>query len=220
MNAESKCYKCYKPGHFARECTQESGEGASMSKRGGRYNNQNNNNSSVYNRNLANGSGSASGDKSDFGAIGANPKKTLFDYQEQQLEDSMSNMKIRGNHGSSGNRCYRCNKTGHFARDCKETAERCYRCNKSGHHAKDCDTEVQSGSCYNCAQVGHLQRECPKGTSKSCYKCKEIGHLARDCNESESDDDRTCYNCGKGGHISRDCPESGLNRAKEQSSHK
>lgn len=42
-------------------------------------------------------------------------------------------------------RCYRCNKNGHFARDCKEAAERCYRCNQSGHLAKDCENEVESG---------------------------------------------------------------------------
>lgn len=117
-------------------------------------------------------------------------------------------------------RCYRCNKSGHFARDCKEVSERCYRCNHTGHLAKDCENEIESGSCYNCGKTGHLQRDCQQATSKLCYKCKETGHLARDCTTSEGiadDDDRTCYNCGKAGHISRDCPESGLNRDRDLS---
>jgi hypothetical protein len=42
-------------------------------------------------------------------------------------------------------RCYRCNRNGHFARDCRESADRCYKCNKSGHLAKDCSNEVESG---------------------------------------------------------------------------
>ena len=50
-------------------------------------------------------------------------------------------------------RCYRCNKNGHFARDCKEAAERCYRCNQSGHLAKDCENEVESGKNRNSNEI-------------------------------------------------------------------
>lgn len=42
-------------------------------------------------------------------------------------------------------RCYKCNKLGHFARDCKMEGDRCYNCNKIGHIAKDCDKEIDEG---------------------------------------------------------------------------
>ena len=122
MNENShKCYKCWKPGHFARECKETSTD-----------NREYRDDYRDYNRGDSSASFRASNYRSD------NTKTSSGGRYNR-------NYSRNENGGSQNNRCYRCNKMGHLARDCKETAERCYRCNQAGHHAKDCTNEVESG---------------------------------------------------------------------------
>lgn len=125
-------------------------------------------------------------------------------------------------------KCHKCNKVGHYARDCKEEQARCYRCSGEGHFAKDCHQSPDVPSCYNCRKPGkvqhglhsaglktvffipgHIARSCPEGNlnervSDTCHNCQRPGHISRNCPENA----KTCYLCHKSGHLKRECPEN------------
>nr|GFA80805.1 retrotransposon protein, putative, Ty3-gypsy subclass [Tanacetum cinerariifolium] len=58
--------------------------------------------------------------------------------------------------GPCAPKCHKCNKVGHFARDCRSTANTNYANNQRG------TGSGQKPTCYECGIQGHFKRECPK----------------------------------------------------------
>ncbi|KAK3261536.1 hypothetical protein CYMTET_29559 [Cymbomonas tetramitiformis] len=107
---------------------------------------------------------------------------------------------------ASGSVCMRCNKVGHFARECSEPV-RCDFCGEVGHVQRMCEKKLTESECSRCKMKGHYARDCPNlpEQQRECYRCKEPGHLARDCPQA-SDSAERCHACGEGGHFARECP--------------
>jgi len=86
-----------------------------------------------------------------------------------------------GDYGTS--KCLKCNKYGHFARECTQEENSCYKCSESGHLAKECE---KPDICYVCNKEGHMAKDCPDGDQKTCYKCGGKGHIALECPSQEA----------------------------------
>jgi len=70
---------------------------------------------------------------------------------------------------TASKKCFRCNKVGHFSKDCRVKTNqnnkhvRCFRCNKIGHIEKSCKEKPQSkntDSCSMCKKTNHTDKNC------------------------------------------------------------
>lgn len=94
-------------------------------------------------------------------------------------------------------RCFVCNRFGHMARQCRNTANhildcspgKCSKCNKYGHKIEDCRMNVKF---YACGKSGHMANQCRsrnftgfrkaiQRNNVTCCACNDVGHIAKFC---------------------------------------
>ncbi|CDW91618.1 transcription elongation factor spt6 [Stylonychia lemnae] len=100
----------------------------------------------------------------------------------------------RGNGGSGGggSQCFKCQQTGHMARDCPNPDTRnqgrsrggCFKCNEEGHMARDCPNADQRDDNRGAG------RGRGRGRGRECHKCQQEGHFARECPNDQQNGER------------------------------
>ena len=93
--------------------------------------------------------------------------------------------------------CEYCNMTGHTIEQCRRKQSRCFRCRKSGHFARDC-TEVEKKT-----STRSVQDE-DKFQPRQCPACGKRGHAPWECEEVWRRF-LSCQSCGSWTHSTSQC---------------
>ncbi|PAA47263.1 hypothetical protein BOX15_Mlig005423g1, partial [Macrostomum lignano] len=187
----SACFKCNESGHMARDCPNAEGQGSSGgfgSRGGGGFGRGGGRGGFGASANDgAEGSGGGFGSRGGgFGSRGGG-RGGFGASADDGADGGGGGFGSRG--GGFGSRG---GGRGGFGASADDGAggggggSVCYKCNQSGHFARECPNAEAGGGgggsvCYKCNQSGHFARECPNADARACFRCKETGHISADC---------------------------------------
>lgn len=131
-------------------------------------------------------------------------------YTSVKLDEETKNQ-LEKISNSTNNRCFKCKKKGHFAKECKEKDYNstnkskeyimwcCEYCNKEFKDEEKCEYHEK-----------YCKKESKQTSDNSCFKCGKYGHYANNCwfnksLSSKSPSHKRCDICGKYGHYEVNC---------------
>ncbi|GJZ81092.1 putative reverse transcriptase domain-containing protein [Tanacetum coccineum] len=80
-------------------------------------------------------------------------------------------------------RCHKCNKVGHFARDCRSTGNTNVANTQKGNGAAH-----KGNGCFECGAPGHFKRDCPKLKNKmGKWECTRLGLCSWECRKERNE---------------------------------